>query len=215
MRLNPENPWPYSNLGAIQVLQGDFASGVQTLSKAVSVAPDAAAYSNLGHGYYFLGQYSKAAEAFREATRLKPSVATFWSNLGDACSWAMPDQRQQCLAHYRKAMELLTADLAVNPRDARAHGTLAICLAKTGDAEKAKRHIREARMLEPENPARMYQSARVANLTGDPRDAIDWLRRAFAAGYSTIEAERDPEFASLRKTAAFQEVVTKAKSTAT
>ncbi|HEX6177958.1 MAG TPA: tetratricopeptide repeat protein, partial [Thermoanaerobaculia bacterium] len=172
-------------------------------TKAISIAEDPAAYGNLGLCYYLLGDFEKSAAAYRNSVRLRPTVATQWANLADACTWAQ-QCRDEASAARAKAIELLQRDLAVNPKSARAHGTLAVCLAKAGRAREAATHMSEALELDPNNPSRFYQAARVANLAGKTNDAIAWLKRAEAAGYGAFELQRDPEFAALRGTTAFK-----------
>jgi Flp pilus assembly protein TadD len=98
--------------------------------------------------------------------------------------------------------------LQVNPNSARAHGTLAVCLAKSGRMAEAREHMKRALEIDPQNPTRMYQAARVANASQNPDEAITWLHRAIAAGYQLFELDRDPEFGALRSTKAYRDRIT-------
>ena len=102
------------------------------------------------------------------------------------------------------AIELLRRELAVNPGSGRANATLAVCLAHSGRHKEAQERMQMALRLEPENPARMFQAGRVANLTGNPIDAVEWFRRANAAGYGRFELPRDPELAPIRNNPAYK-----------
>ncbi|MEO8034036.1 MAG: tetratricopeptide repeat protein, partial [Acidobacteriota bacterium] len=171
--------------------------------KAISLREDAAAYANLGYCFYFLGDFEKSAAAYRKAVDLRPKVATNWANLGDACSWA-GSCKQTAAQAYATATQLLLGEVALNPKNARAQATLAVCLARGGKFVEARKRMDDATTLEPQNATRMYQAARVANLSGRGTDAISWLTRALAAGYQQYEIEHDPEFRNLRATDAFQ-----------
>jgi tetratricopeptide (TPR) repeat protein len=203
IRLNPQNSWGYMNLGVVSVNKGNLQEAATIFEKAASLGAPGA-YSNLGYCYYYLGDFDKAAAYDRKAIDLAPSVAVRWANLGDACTWSTTC-RQDAVAAYTQAIELLRRDLQVNPNSARAHGTLAVCLAKRGQTAEAREHMKRALEIDPQNPTRMYQAARVANASQNPDEAITWLHRAIAAGYQLFELDRDPEFATLRSTKAYRD----------
>jgi tetratricopeptide (TPR) repeat protein len=206
VRLNPQNSWGYMNLGVVSVDRGNLQEASTIFEKAASLGAPGA-YSNLGYCYYYLGDYDEAAAYDRKAIDLAPSVAVRWANLGDACLWSTTC-RQEAPAAYAQAIELLRRDLQVNPNSARAHGTLAVCLAKSGRMAEAREHMKRALEIDPQNPTRMYQAARVANASQNPDEAITWLHRAIAAGYQLFELDRDPEFGALRSTKAYRDRIT-------
>jgi len=208
IRLNPENAWGYNNLGNAYISKGELDRAAIQYRKALSIREEPDAFSNLGYCYYFLGDYDKSASAYRKATQLRAAVPTYWANLGDACTWST-QCRGEAVAAYKKAADLLRQDLSVNPNSARAQATLAVCLGKIGQFSQAKQHIKRALDLEPENPTRMYQAARVANMGGNSDEALFWLRRALEAGAERYEIERDPEFANLRASETFRTLVGK------
>lgn len=207
VKLNPRSPWGYVNLGSVYLYEGRLSDAADQFLTALSFQPDAFAYSNLGYCYYFLGDFEDSAASFRKAANLRPNIATSWANLGDSCSWAS-SCRGEATQFYVKAIDLLKQDLQLNPNNVAAHATLAICLAKTGDRKGAQEHIARALQLQPDDPSRMYQAARVANLAGRQQEAISMLRKALAKGYQRYEVDHDPEFAALRKTAQFQTALT-------
>jgi len=188
--------------------KGDLRAAAASLTKAIALREDPDAYSNLGYCYYFLGEYDKAADCNRRATELRPAVATYWSNLADACRWSQ-SCRKEVDRDYKKAIDLLRQDLSVNPESARAHATIAVCLAATGSRSEADQHMKKALELDPENPTRMYQAARVAKARGDTAESVAWLKRALSAGYQRFEIERDPEFNDLRGSETFRALLKK------
>jgi tetratricopeptide (TPR) repeat protein len=201
--LNPKSPWGYSNLGVVHVMKQRLPEAIQAFNKAVAIRDDPSAHANLAYCFYYLGQYDKSALAYRKAIDLRPKFAGNWANLADACRWTKTCPTEVEAANAR-AIELLNEELAVNPRSSRAHAVLAVCLAKRGESREAQHHIQEALQLEPRNPSRMFQAARVANFSGDLEGAVTWLRRAVEAGYGDFEVQRDPEFQKLRETEAFR-----------
>ena len=202
IELNPKSAWGYSNLGAVQVYTQHLPEAIDSLNRALALRESAAALSNLAYCYYYTANYAKSAEASRRAAALKPKLATHWMNLADACRWTTCSGEVD--SSIAKATELLKQELSVNPQNSRVHAALAICLARTGHAREAREHVREAIALEPKNPTRMLQAARVANFLGDSDESISWLKRAFAAGQSEMEVQRDPEFRSLRESDSYR-----------
>ena len=167
--------------------------------------PDGA-YVNLGYCHFMLGDYDRAVESIRVAVRLREAFSTYWVELGDACVWS-PKFQSQAREAYEKAIETASAELALNPRNARAHASQAIAFARTGNLEAARRSIQSAMKLDPENPEHFFRAARIANLSGNPVESITWLQRAIAAGSSRVDLERHPEFAQLRQTEAVRSLL--------
>ena len=179
------------------ISKNDLHRAVALFEKASALGA-AGAHSNLSYCYYFLGDFDRAAAEARKAIEAAPSVPTRWLNLADACTLSSTC-RNEATADYSKAADLLKNDLAVNSTNARAHGTLAVCLAKLGHLNEAKQHLKVALDLEPQNPTHMYQAARVAVAAHDDNQATTWLQRAVKAGYPAFEIEHDPEFKAVRQ----------------
>jgi Flp pilus assembly protein TadD/TolB-like protein len=195
--LTPDSPMAFSNLGAIQELLGDFAGSVDSFQKSLALAPTDSAYANLGTVQFFLGQYSRSANSFEAAARLAPEHFQIWSNLGDARRWT-PGLRASAQEAYERAIALCRKELQVNPQNALAHSTVALCLAKTGHLREADESSRKSLDLEGKNPEILYNAGIVSDLLGKREEAADRLRRALAAGYPRAFIEHEPEIANLR-----------------
>lgn len=197
LRLNPSSAWGSSNLGGAQLMLGEFDTASKTLRQAIELGyKDPATYANLGVCYYYLGRHRDAVAALRQATDQRPQSSLYWANLGDA--YRALGERQEEQAAFQRAIELARQEIALNPNNAGAHGTLARCLAKTGQLALAREHITKALELQPASPARMIQAAMVANLSGNEREAVEWLQRALKAGYRRVFIEREPGFENLK-----------------
>ena len=205
IELNPQTSWGYVNLGAVLMTKERLTDAIAAFTKATTLREDPAAYANLGYCYYYLQQFDRSAESYRKAASIVPRRATYWAGIADACRWSSRCRSEVDAANAR-AIELLQQELAVNPGSARAHASLAVCLAQAGRRREAEDHIRAALQLEPENPARMFQAGRVANLTGNPVEAVSWFRRAHDREFGRYELPRDPEFAELRLTDPYRAV---------
>ncbi|HET9793244.1 MAG TPA: protein kinase [Thermoanaerobaculia bacterium] len=195
--LNPNDALAFSNLGAVEELQGDLVSARASFQKSLSLSPTDTAWANLGTAEFFLGDFPRAAAAFDQAVRVNPRNYQLWSNLGDARRWS-PGLRPSAAEAYARAVELARKELAVNPRQAIVHSTLALCFAKTGKLPEAVGEAAESIRLEPDNPEILYNAGIVSNLAGRSQEAVDRLRRAIAAGYPLGFVEHEPEIANLR-----------------
>jgi serine/threonine-protein kinase len=205
LRRRPDSTRAWNNLGAAYFKIDRYADARNAYASSLRIQPSAGAYSTLGTIEYFLGNYRAAAAAYEEATKLTPGKYLYWANLADAYRW-VPEGRSRAAAAYGKAIELARGEILLNPRNAAAHATLAVCLAKTGD-EGAQTHIEKALEIEPRNPDHFLYAAIVANLAGRSSDAIVWIRRGVAAGLGVAQIEKDPEFANLRTLPAFREAL--------
>ena len=146
------------------------------------------------------------SKAFETAAKMTPGKALYWSNLGDAYRWT-PDLRSKSAAAHDKAIALARETLALDPRDANAHLTIAVCLAKRGDLETAATELRAALDSDPDDPDTLYQAAVVSHLAGKDDEALRYLSRARQHGLASALPERDPEFTAIKDSPAFRDAV--------
>jgi eukaryotic-like serine/threonine-protein kinase len=208
--LSPDNARAFSNLGGMYELQGQFDRALAAYQESLRLEPTSVAYGNVGTLNYFSGRFPEASQAFRKAIELTPNDFQYWAELGDAYRWT-PGAQGQALKTYQKAIQLGSQELSSNPNNAFLHSKLAVVFAKLGNRKEADGHMRRAFELDPKNADLMYDAAIVACLARQPREAIDWLRRATETGFGTAHIEREPEFESLRKDKAFRDVLSRAQ----
>ena len=204
--LAPDNARAFSNLGGSYQSLGNFRRALAAYEKSVQLSPIAPAYSGLGSVQFFLGHTREAAMSFEKAVELTPEHFTLWANLGDAYRWT-PGLEPKAAAAYARAIALAREELRVNPEDGMVHSVLALCLAKTGAAAAAERHVREALATAPDSPELLYHAALVQALAGRRAEALRLLGRAAESGYSRALIAGEPELAGLRREAAFQAIV--------
>lgn len=206
IRLQPDGSWGYTNAGAILFMKARLDEAAAMFAKATELQPDDAAWLNLGSCHFLRGDYDAALACDRKAVDLVPGKSTYWVELADAASWTA-QHHDEAVSAYRKAIETARAELQINAKNARAHAALAIAAARLGDFKTGRNSIERALELQPQNPERFYQAARVANLAGNEAEAISWLKRALASGSFFLEVQRHPEFARLRETQAVRELL--------
>jgi len=210
VRLRPDSVRAYNNLGAALFKTDRFAEARQAYQSSIRINPSDGAYTNLGNLEYYVGNYRAAAAAFEEATKLTPEKYLYWANLGDAYRWT-PELKSRAPGAYEKAVRLAERELSLNPNNATAHATLAICDAKLGKMDRARLHIRRALEIEPANPDHFLYAAIVADIAGKSGEAIGWIRKAVAAGLGAAQIEREPELGNLRNLPGFSEAIASAK----
>ncbi|MDQ5870926.1 MAG: tetratricopeptide repeat protein, partial [Acidobacteriota bacterium] len=213
VRLRPDSVRVYNNLGAALFKIDRFAEARKAYQSSIRISPSDGAYTNLGNLEYYVGNYRSAATAFEEATKLTPGKYLYWANLADAYRWT-PELKSRAPEAYEKAAHLAEEELSLNPNNAAAHATLAICNAKLGKTERARLHILRALAIEPANPDHLLYAGIVAEVAGKSDEAIDWIRKAVEAGLGTAQVEREPELANLRKVPGLRQALATAKSRA-
>ncbi|HKK43417.1 MAG TPA: tetratricopeptide repeat protein, partial [Bacteroidales bacterium] len=84
VQMYPSDPEAYNNLISFQSLAGDSVGMVETIKKAITIAPDPAPfYNQLGYAYLTLKQTDKAEEAFNKYIELAPDNPNAYDSKGD------------------------------------------------------------------------------------------------------------------------------------
>jgi tetratricopeptide (TPR) repeat protein/TolB-like protein len=213
-RLTPDNYLVYRNLGGVQMARGKWADAEHNFREAIRLRPGGSVYSNLGTLYIFIGRYADAIPVLEQAVALSGNHEVYsyliWGNLGDSYRWTT-GREASAKAAYGKAVELAEEQLAVNPRNATLLSQVAVYEAKMKEFSAAEPRMRLALKLAPANPAILYRSALVLELSGQRRRSLDALSAALAAGYSLNVVEREPELNSLRQDPGYRDASLHAK----
>jgi dienelactone hydrolase len=78
------------------------------------------------------------------------------------------------------------------------------------DFSRARENLRIAVQCEPESGFMYFQLARACVLSNHHKEALEALEKSFEKGYAGLKGiEKDPDFAPLRETREFQEIVAK------
>jgi tetratricopeptide (TPR) repeat protein len=84
VKMFPEDPLSYDNLVSFQSIAGDTGAMVETLKKAILIAPNAAPfYNQLGYAYLTLKQTDEAEKAFNKYIELDPKNPNVYDSKGD------------------------------------------------------------------------------------------------------------------------------------
>jgi tetratricopeptide (TPR) repeat protein/tRNA A-37 threonylcarbamoyl transferase component Bud32/TolB-like protein len=205
--LAPEGYIGYLNVGGIYNELGRYSEAIEPLRKSISLRPTYGAYANLGTSYFAVHNFSEAAAAYEEATKLDPQQYVAWGNLGEARYYE--SKKEDAARAYRKASELAQQDLQVNPRDSDVLSDLSEYDAMLGDRERAIHHLTLALQYGHSEKELLFTAAEVYNELGETGLALEWLTKAVHAGYPPSKFRDFPAFANLAGNPRFQELVGK------
>jgi eukaryotic-like serine/threonine-protein kinase len=202
----PDNAGAYTMLGNSQYILRDLQQAVGNFEHAVRLGPTAAAYANLALVYYDSGRYEDALRSYQQALERDPKSVVNHRNIGDV--YARLGRAAEARAAYERAIALGNELLAVNARDVRTIGLVALAEAKLGRRSEAERHAAEAVAVDSSSREGWQRSAEVHALLKQPEAALRDLSIAVARGFDPQMARIDDELASLRKLPRFEEILT-------
>jgi serine/threonine-protein kinase len=204
--LAPDNIRGCSNLGGAYSLLGRYEEAIPVLTHCLAIQPTADSYSNLAMVYFYLRRYDQAATSYEQALKLDGKNHTLWGNLGEAYYWT-PGRRDQAVAAYRQAISYGQQSEAVNPRDPRVLGQLAVYHAMLGEAKPAREYIARALALSAGSAELQFKAAVIEQRLEQPQRALEWLEKALSAGLSTSEIRNNPMFDGLHSNQRFQQLL--------
>ncbi len=110
----------------------DVDQSIAQLEQKLSENPnDAEGWRMLGWSLFNTGNYKKASEAYRNATRIDPAKGDYWSSLGESLVQdATGPFSQEAVSAFRKA-------LSIDPKDPRARYFLGVQKDLEGDSQGA------------------------------------------------------------------------------
>ena len=133
----------YTVLGALSLREGDSATAIGYLSRALTIAPAyPEAHHNLGCAMQAQAKHTEAISSFREALRLNPRYAKAYEALG--VSLFRLGNFREAEAAFRQALEL-------KPGNLEAQLNLAMALHNLGRLDAAKESYEKVLLAEPES----------------------------------------------------------------
>jgi tetratricopeptide (TPR) repeat protein/predicted Ser/Thr protein kinase len=205
IQIAPEWYGTYVNVGAIYSDMGQYDKAIDPLKKSIVIRPSYAGYVNLCTSYFGLNRFVEAASACEEAIKLDPQQYVTWGNLGEALYYS--GKKDQSQAPYRKAVDLASEELKVNPRDPDVLSSLASYYSMLGDRKHALLYIGQALQYGHNDKAILMDAASVYNHLGEGGLAIEWLAKAVQAGYTPDKIRSWHEFDNLANTPGYQQLM--------
>ncbi len=237
--LNPNFVTAIRNLGLLDYRAGHFADALAGAKKSIQLAPDnVMGYVQAAMAIAAVGEDSMALRWYLRARTLDPAhpvplLGIGWlllaagdnaraRNTADTVLRLAPGfgpglELSMCAAMAEGDMRsaLRAYEEAGAPTDARG----GFLLRSSGRREEANRVLEETiaragRFVEAGNEGSLtrFQAAAALALQGKQTEAVDWFRKAVAAGWREVRwARRDPLLASLRTDAVFMDLLTEAE----
>jgi predicted O-linked N-acetylglucosamine transferase (SPINDLY family) len=159
-------------LGVLVLQQGDAASSIALLERAVAGCPaDARLLTNLGVAYRGAGQDDAAERSYRQALAADSGSVNARFNLANL--YADGNSLDAALDLYEEAH-------ALDPGNISVLNNLATALEKVGRLQEAENRFRALVALQPGNAAAHANLGAMCATRGRTGDAIDAYRRALA-----------------------------------
>ncbi len=160
----------------------------------------------LGRALLSSGRYDEAAELVEQA--LEANGDDYNTYIPFLLSLERLGRKKEA-GHFRERMTgILRQQLEMVPEDVRARILLATNLASSGEAEESARHLQTAVALRPNDGNTLYNAACTYGVLARKAEALETLKRAFAAGYGNVNwAARDSDLDCLHDNPEFQKLV--------
>jgi tetratricopeptide (TPR) repeat protein len=188
--------------------QKKYPEAAMLAQRAIERKPDCeGSWNILGRAYF-------ASSRFEEAAALTEKAIEY--NGDDYNTYIPYDQSLERLGRKTEADQVrermgkvLRQQLERVPEDVRARILLATNLAHFGqDPDEAIRHLQTAVALRPGDPNTLYNAACTYGVLGRKAEALETIKRAFAAGYGNRNwAANDSDLACLHDDPEFQKLV--------
>ena len=204
--LAPDDPHGYRALGGVYIFMGDYVKAIEVLQRAIALFPTTEAYSNLGIAYFNLRRFDDSVAALEQACTPNTKDYDSCGNLARAYYWS-PGRRSQASKLYERAIHMAGENLRVNPRDGDTLASTANYYAMLSDRPQALKYLQDALDLNSDIPEYLAIAAVVHNQFGEKDEALGWLEKARARGYSPAEIRASPELDNLRDEPRFQQLV--------
>ena len=178
--------WNKTGIAYHQMMQMD--SALKSYEKAVKLKGDyLEAINNIGTVYYARKNYRRAITYYQRALKVAPHTyrtASIYSNMGTALF---------ARKKYKEATEALQTALSLDPEVFEHRGSYGILLEERNVEERARYH---------------YYLAKLYAKSGRNEMALQYLRKSIEEGLKERkQLDKDPEFASMRESQAFKDLL--------
>ena len=178
--------------------------------RAIERKPDCdGSWNILGRVYFASGRFEEAAALTERAIEANGDDYNTYIPYGNTLERL---GRKKEAEHVRERMiKALRQQLELVPEDVRARILLAVNLANPGpgqDTDEAVRHLQTAVALRPGDANTLYNAACTYGVLGKKPEALETLKKSFAAGYSNQDwAAKDTDLDCLHDDPEFQKLV--------
>ena len=202
--LAPDNFRGYNNMGGVYLTLDQYDKAIPVLERSLALRPGGDSYSNLGVAYFYQHRFAEAARTYEASVRLDPAQYLPWGNLAEAYYW-MPGKRGDAEKTYREAIKLARKELAVNPRNTPVRSDVALYEAMLGERDAASADLKKALEGTPVPDSEvLFKAAIIYKQSGNSEQALTYLDKCIAAGFSPNQIRDNPVFNDLANNPRFQ-----------
>jgi len=199
LELAPLNRIGYSNLGAVFFLLGRWTEAIEFFDLSLQKDPDDnyPAHANLGTMYYYDGQYSRSAQAYEKALRIRSKDYRIWGSLGSA--YRAMGSNKLAQEATEKAIALAQDEMRTRPRDPSLLTTLGGYYADLGRKGEADSFLSQALKIAPDDARVQMRAGMMYELLGKREKGLSLIAQAVKKGTATTEITYSPEMKNLRE----------------
>ncbi len=194
---NPDSDTTFHNLGSMYYMLGRVEEASRAWSRSVELTPSAETLSNLGSALFYSGDFSGAAQRYRQAIALAPDNYRYWGNLGEALRF-LDDQAPERKQAFERAIALAEEVVQVNPSEPLPRAMLASYQAQLGSRRAALAYLKPLHQTGDQPISVLYYMAMASDMLGMDGLALDALAQAVELGYPPHLLAMDANFADLR-----------------
>lgn len=206
--LEPDLPEVLVARARIAYAQKKYDEAALLAQRAIERKADCeGSWTILGRAYFASGRFEEAAALTERAIEANgndyntyPPFAMALESLG---------RKKEAEQLRERTSKVLRQQLEIVPEDVRARILLAANLAYVEqDADESMRHLETAVALRPDDPNTLYNAACTYGVLGKKKEALETVRKAFAAGYGNHNwAANDADLKCLHDDPEFQKLV--------
>ncbi|HEX5433472.1 MAG TPA: tetratricopeptide repeat protein, partial [Candidatus Angelobacter sp.] len=198
---------PFLLLGAAETDQGHYDQGEQAFRAALRIQETGGALCSLGAIESYHHQFAEAARLIERSLLIGSSDYRCLLNLGDIRRWM--NQPSEARPAYRKALDLASAALKQNPRDAYARAFVAYLAGRLGDRQRAEDEIEQALQLLPDDNKVLRRAVLTYEMLGKRQRALE-VAAQLKEG-ALLELERHPDLSDFSRDPRFQSLLSKSQ----
>jgi tetratricopeptide (TPR) repeat protein len=206
--LAPDMPEVLVARASIFYGQRKYDEAAKLAQRAIERKPDCdGAWDILGRAYFASGHFEEAAALTERALEANGDDYNTYIAYGRALKRLGRNKEAEHV--QQRFIKALRQQLELVPEDVRARILLATQLACfPEDADESMRHLQTAVALHPKDSRVLYNAACTYGVLGKKAEALETLKRSFAAGYSNPAwAANDTDLDCLHDDPEFQKLV--------
>lgn len=209
-RVCPGNNIVLNDLGSVYFKLDAYDQATAVFERSNAVKRNADACANLATLYYYSGRFADSVNMTEAALGFGPTDYSYvmWGNLGDAYRFT-PGNEAKAADAYAKAIALAEQAMVAEPNDMRVRATLAVDLAKLGQAPRARQEMEKVLLARPGDTAIMLKAVFGYEALGDRSKALEILGQYVKLKGPMEEIARDPLLAALRRDPGYADITRK------